>query len=183
MHVKHLLFIGITMLLIPACWNKNNSDTLQNPSPYFKNFMSGDDAHVLRNIDFNSTPEEIKKLETSKLYEETPDHLFYEYSFPTDSTPFSEYANLQYFFNENNLLDIIIADIYVSDSLQENKLRNNFSAYFTKRYGSPSIEDNGAAVWSGKYKDISTSKTYTYTVDIKDLEEEEYGISIEFVRE
>jgi hypothetical protein len=183
MNYKQLICISASVILLQSCWNKNHSNSLENPSPYFKNFMPGNEDAVLRNIGFNVSPEEIKKMETSKLYEETPDHLFYEYSFPTDSTPFSEYANIQYFFNEENQLDIITADIYMSDSLQENKLRNNLTDYFNHRYGSASKEDNGEEVWNGKYKDKNTNSTYKYTVDIKDLEDNDYGVSIEYVRE
>jgi hypothetical protein len=123
---KKLLVSGCIFLFnLAACQQNNNKATIENASPYFSNFFTGNEDAVLRGIQFNCTPDELKKLEKAKLYESTPDHLFYEFSYPKDSTTFSEYANIQYFFNENNQLDIIIAEIYLNDSTQEQQLKNN----------------------------------------------------------
>lgn len=174
--------MATTILSLTSCHHDDHKNAVQDASPYFTHFMTGSEDYVLRNIGFNLTPEELKKKETSKLYEETPDHLFYEFSFPTDSTAFSEYANIQYFFNENNQLDIITADIYMNDSTQENKLRNNLTQYYNLRYGSPEKDENDQEVWKGSYEDKKTSQSYPYSVDIKDLDDD-YGVSIEYVRE
>jgi hypothetical protein len=133
----------VCCMLFSAC--RNNAAEkyeLTDASPYFAPLMQDDDASVWRGMDFKLTADEIKKLEKAKLYETTPDHLFYEFSYPDDSTALSEYANIQYFFNENGLLDIITADIYLNDSAQQDKLYNTFSQYYTLRYGDPETDDN-----------------------------------------
>jgi len=182
---KSILFYPVfllALLLLHSCRNDNAKNEIKDPSPYFKTFITGDEKNVLRDINFNLSADEIKKNETSKLYEETPDHLFYEFSFPTDSTAFSEYANIQYFFDENNQLDIITADIYMNDSIQENKLRNNLMDYYTYKYGSLQKDDNEQDVWKGTFTDKKTNQSYYYSVAIKKLEDD-YGVSIEYVRE
>lgn len=178
---KYIPYIAALFLLY-SCRNNQTKNEIQNASPYFKAFITGDEKYVLRDINFNLTSEEIKEKETSKLYEETPDHLFYEFSFPTDSTAFSEYANIQYFFNENNQLDIIIADIYMNDSIQENILRNNLTDYFNYKYGTQVKNDDDQEVWKGTFLDDKSNKSYYYTIDIKKLEDD-FGVSLEYVRE
>ena len=136
----------------------------------------------MRGVDFNLSPEELKKLEKSKLYEVTGDHLFYEFSYPKDSTPFSEYANVEYFFDENNKLDIITTDIYLNDSAQEEKLKSSFIQYYNNRYGSSEMDDYEYDVWNATFKDTKSGMKYKYTVALKPLENDN-GITLEYLRE
>jgi hypothetical protein len=125
---------------------------------------------------------QVKKSEDSKLYESSPDHLFYEFSYPKDSTIFSEYANIHYYFNENNQLDIITADIYLNDSIQERQLKDNLVEYYTIQYGNPETDDYGYSTWKAVGKDKQSEKEYTYSVAIKKLKED-FGLALEFLKQ
>lgn len=172
----------ILVLIITSCKHNNYRDSLKNPSPFFTNFFTGSEENVLRDVNFNISQDELKKIEKSKLYESTPDHLFYEFSFPTDSTSFSEYANVQYFFNEDNELDIMTADIYLNDSSQQEKLNHTLTDYYNLRFGNPEKDENDHSVWKAKYRDKKTDKKINYSIALKELEDE-YGVSLEYVRE
>lgn len=179
---KKLLVSGCIFILLAACQQNNNKATIENASPYFSIFFTGNEDAVLRGIQFNCTPDELKKLEKAKLYESTPDHLFYEFSYPKDSTTFSEYANIQYFFNENNQLDIITAEIYLNDSTQEQQLKNNLIEYYNQRFGNPEKDEQDHEVWTGYFTDATLDKKISYSVAIKEINGE-FGIGIEYVRQ
>lgn len=179
---QYIVFLFSILFVITSCQHNRYRDAVKNPSPYFTHFFTGSEENVLRDVNFNSTQDELKKTEKSRLFESTADHLFYEFSYPTDSTAFSEYANVQYFFNEDNQLDIITADIFLNDSLQENQLKNNLNEYYNLRFGSPETDDYDHNVWKGSFKDAKSDKKYNYTVALKELTGD-YGITVEYVRE
>lgn len=181
--VHKVLLPLCVVLLIISCHRENNSGyTLTNPSPYFSNLFSLKEEAVCRGIQFNMNAEDVKKTEKAKLYEATADHLFYEFSYPEDSTSTSEYANLQYFFNENGQLDIITIDIFLNDSIQEKKLKNTFTEYFNQRYGKSETDSYSYDVWTGNFEDKKLDKDFNYSVALKKLENES-GISLEYIRE
>ncbi|MFN8284015.1 MAG: hypothetical protein U0U67_12420 [Chitinophagales bacterium] len=177
-----ILIFSCCLLMLLSCKHDKYADDIKNASPYFTNFITGSEDAILRNINFNLTEDEVKKIEPSKLYESTADHLFYEFIYPKDSTAFSEYANVQYFFNENNQLDIITADIYLNDSAQVAHTKNSFEQYYTKRYGSAEQDEKGYNIWNGEFKDAKTNKEANYTIAVTELEEE-VGIKIEYLKE
>ncbi len=178
--LKILFILFITSTLF-SCHNETKKNA---ESPYFTAFFTGNEDAVLRDINFNISADEIKKTELSKLYETTSDHLFYIFSFPTDSTAFSEYANVQYFFNENNQLDIITADIYLNDTIQQDNLENSITDYYNQRYGDAETNANNFPTWSGTFKDISIDKKYPYSITLKDLDDETdddaIGLTVEY---
>ncbi len=174
------LIIGFCIFCLVSCQH-DSKDSAKDTSPYFINFFTGSDADIFRDVNFNITQDELKKIETSKLYESTADHLFYEFSFPTDSTAFSEYANVQYFFDENNQLDIITSDIYLNDSIQEKNLKNTLTAYYNTRFGKADADENNNDVWKSTFQDKKTSEKYDYSIALKELADD-YGVSLEYVR-
>lgn len=176
-----VLILGSCILYFTSC-HHDSKDAIKDASPYFTGLFTGNEDAVFRGINFNETSDAVKKTETSKLYESTPDHLFYEVTFPKDSTPFSEYANVQYFFNENNQLDIITADIYLTDSLQEIKLKNTLTSFYNQQYKSEDNEENNYSTWKGKFTDKDDGKKYNFSVSLKELADD-YGVSLEYVRE
>ncbi len=169
-------------ILLNSCKNEATKISVKNPSPYFTNFFSEHEEGILKSISFNSQAGEIKKIEKSKLYESSNDHLFYEFSYPKDSTPFEEYANIHYYFNEANTLDIITADIYLNDSIQEQQLKNNLIDYYTQQFGNPKTDDYGYTTWNASKKEKKTDKEYSYSVAIKKLKDD-YGINLEYLKE
>lgn len=179
---KFILVLASCIFVLQSCKHDNYTKEIKDASPYFTNFSTGTDDDIFRHINFNLSQDEVKKIEQSKLYESTTDHLFYEFIYPKDSSSFSEYANVQYFFNENNQLDIITADIYLNDSTQVAQAKNSFKQYYTNRYGNSALDEKGYYVWKGVFKDDQTKKEANYTVAVTELAEE-FGIKIEYLKE
>ena len=178
---RNLFFILCSFFIVIFC--RHDADE-QAASPYFTNFFTGNEADVLRGINFNMTAEDVKKTEQSRLYETTADHLFYVFSFPTDSTAFSEYADVQYFFNENNQLDVIANHIYLNDTIQRDQLQHTLSQDLSKRFGKPETNTANDKVWTADFKDKISGKKYNYTITVERLEDEEdpeaIGVTIEY---
>lgn len=170
------------VLLLAACRHEGKQADFKDASPYFTAFFPKEENGVLRGIQFNMQEDDVKKMEKSKLYETTPDHLFYEFSYPKDSTEFEEYANVQYFFDENGKLDIITTDIFLNDSMQEEKLKSDILRYFGALYGKSHTDDYDYDVWDAVYEDRKNGKQYNYTIALKGLDND-YGISLEYMRE
>jgi hypothetical protein len=164
-----------------SCRNESQGE-VKDASPYFTNFFAKDDKGVLRGISFGMTQEEIKKMEKAKLFESTADHLFYEFSYPKDSTNFGEYANVQYFFDENSRLDIITADIFLNDSIQENKLKTSLVQYFNSQYGTSKSDDYDYDVWKGKTDVKNSGEKANFSVALKGLDDD-YGVKLEYMKE
>lgn len=181
-NLRFSILILVGSLIIQSCWNKSKTYIIKDPSPYFTDFYALKDNSILRGIQFNSKADEIIKTEKAKLYDKTNDHLFYEYTFPKDSTSFSEYANVQYFFDENKLLDIITVDIYLNDSLQEKSLNASIIQYFNQRYGNSESDEKKYLVWKDKFQNKITKKEQEYSVAMKKLDND-YGLKIEYLRE
>jgi hypothetical protein len=181
--IKFIFFL-CSLFLFMFCNHKGSLTDIKDASPYFTAFFTGKEDAVLRDINFNMTIDEVKKTEPSRLYEATTDHLFYEFSFPTDSTAFSEYANIQYSFNENNQLDVITNNIYLNDTFQQQKLKNNLLQYYNQRFGESEINSNKDEVWKGVFKDKITTENYGYTVSVINLEDDQdinaIGLTIEY---
>lgn len=181
---RRIFFFTLCFMLfiLNSCHFDNGKVSLKDPSPFFTDLFTGNEDAVLRGINFNETSDAVKKIEKAKLYESTSDHLFYEFTYPKDSTPFSEYANLQYFFNEENQLDIITADIYLSDSIQEIKLKNTLTEYYNKRFETVEENESEYPVWKAVFEDVKADKKYNYTISLKEVSDD-FGVSLEYMRE
>lgn len=173
------LLISIVLYGAISCKNENKSNK-EFASPYFSPLFKANNAFVYRNAMFGYSVDEIKKSETAKLYDATVDHLFYEFSFPKDSTLFSEYANVNYFFDENNQLDIITTDVFLSDSAQVDALSTALNEHFTALYGNKIETDVEKPFWNGSIRN-KENKEINYTISYSTLSDD-IGISIEFVR-
>ena len=175
-----LLVVSFSFFI--SCKNDKNKDSLKDASPYFTNLFTGNEDAVFRGINFNETVDAVKKAEKAKLYESTTDHLFYEFTYPKDSTAFSEYANVQYFFNEENQLDIIITDIYLTDSIQETKLKNTLTEYYNQRFDAADEDEYEYPVWKASFEDKKADKKYNYTIALKEVSDD-FGVTLEYMRE
>ncbi len=172
---KKTLFIALFFMCLYACKNHKYSEKITNRSPYFSAIVGDNDENVFRNVNYQLTPEQIKKIETSKLYENAPDHLFYEITFPDDSSKFQEYADLEYYFNDQNKLDIVVAKVYVNDSLQQDQLLSNLRQYYTEKLGNSSLDNYNYETWQG----IEPKNKSKYSVGIQTLPKE-FGLILEY---
>jgi hypothetical protein len=68
---NHLIyfFILCSSFIFTSCHHDGNRNDIKNASPYFTQFYTGNEAAVLRDINFNMSPDDVKKIETCKLYE------------------------------------------------------------------------------------------------------------------
>lgn len=178
--MKNIFYLLFSFLILYSCRSRKFSENITNPSPYFSALMEGHDNTVFHGIDFNLQQDDIRKIEKAKLYERTTDHLFYSYVFPKDSTPFSEYADIEYFFDKAGKMEIITSSIYANDSLQQKFLIETFHQYFNNRYGEPKKDDYGYDVWKGTME--ASDDDYDYSVGMSPLNDE-YGIKLEYLRD
>jgi hypothetical protein len=173
----YFLFCLCTLL---ACQNGQYTKEISNPSPYFTALMEGNDHSVFHGADLNMNQDEVREKEKSKLYERTQDHLFYSLVFPKDSTVFSEYADIQYFFDNKGGVEIISASIYLNDSTQQEHLANTFRQYYNIRYGDAGKDEYGYEVWKGTLE--AQEDDYDYTIGLNQMKEE-FGIVLEYLRD
>lgn len=174
--------LGSCIFILNSCRFNEDKVIIKDASPYFTNLFTGKEDAVFRGINFNETSDGVKKAEKAKLYESTSDHLFYEFTYPKDSTLFSEYANIQYFFNEENQLDIITADIYLTDSVQELKLKNTLTQYYNLRFEADEENESEYPVWKATFEDVNADKKYNYSISLKEVNDD-FGVSLEYMRE
>lgn len=174
------IYILIISIFLFSCKNENDIE-VSNPSIYYKELITKEKKAIFKNINFDFTLEEVKKVENAQLYEATPEHLFYSYNFPKDSSLFVEYADIKYFFDEENTLKIITANIYLNDSVQESQLLENFKEYYTIKYGDTKIDDYDYDNWDATADSRNKKGKYYYNIAIKKLENE-YGVAIELLR-
>lgn len=173
-------YIYLILLLIISCKNDNDIE-ISNPSVYYQELITKEKKAIFKNINFDFTLEEVQKIETAQLYESTEEHLFYSYNFPKDSSKFVEYADIKYFFDEDKILKIITANIYLNDSLQEAQLLQNFKEYYNEKYGDTKIDDYSYDNWDATADSKNKKGKYYYNIGIKKLENE-YGVAIELLR-
>lgn len=100
---------------------------------------------LLRNVNLGASPEEVKRIETIGLTEETPDYLFYE--FVIDSL--NSYT-LSYTFESNSLTEIR-TDVYVQNDTAAKILSDSFVEYFTEQYKEPVTQNESLWIWSTLY--------------------------------
>ena len=178
MRLYRYIYILFLLTLHTGCKNHEFSDNITNRSPYFSAIVGDNDNNIFRNVNFGLKQDVVKKAETSKLFDFAPDHMFYEVTFPDDSSQFQEYADIEYYFNENDILDIMVARIYVNDSVQQSQLYNNLQQYYHAKLGSSAIDKFNGEFWKGQFTQ-GKSKPMDYYVFMEPLPKE-FGISLEF---
>lgn len=177
---RSIFAILIAGLSFSACEQTQYTKDISNPSPYFINLVEGFDKSVFHGVDLCLSQDDVRKREKAQLYERTADHLFYNYVFPRDSTAFSEYADIQYFFDKNNTVEIITTNIFLNDSLQQDQLLQNFTQYFNNRYGDSKPDDYGYQVWNGTLE--TDAQDWDYSIGLTPMTDE-YGLTIEYLRD
>ncbi len=173
-------YIILLVILFTSCRNENNIE-ISNPTIYFNEIITNEKNAIFKNINFDFTLDDVKKTDNAQLYEATAEHLFYSYNFPKDSSQFIEYTDIKYFFDEDNILKIITATVYLNDSIQEAKLLENLKEYYTIKYGDTKVDDYSYDNWEATADSKNKKGKYYYNIAIKKLENE-YGVTIELLR-
>ena len=159
--IKIVLLFFIIISSFYACKNNSSKEETKINSPYFSPLLTNKNTSVFRGIDFNSSAENIKQTENAKLYEATSDHLFYELDFPNDTSQFIEYANIQYFLNPKNKLDIITVDVFLNDTIQEMTLKIDLLNYFNSKFKKIRNDDGTFPMWETTFEDSDLQYTLT----------------------
>lgn len=164
-----ILYILLIFLIFSSCDKLFKKDyTLEHPelkAPTFSAIFDMDDNHLFRGIDFDDKKEHVMKLESGKgtLINQEDFALFYEVELPKDSLKHYEYANVNYFFN-NNKCDIICVEYHLVDSLKIETTENALNTYFNILYGDAHEDDFGYQVWTW---DNEKDKNHHYDVAVK----------------
>ncbi len=97
--------------------------------------IMGTGEGLLRGIKFGDSIADVKKKETSELFEEENTHI--GYSFDTESL---ETVDILYEKDMQNRVSGIELDIYMNSDASNDSLKNELSNQFTVRYGKPLVD-------------------------------------------
>ncbi|MBX7224448.1 MAG: hypothetical protein K1X55_00325 [Chitinophagales bacterium] len=164
--IAHILFFCLIFSSCERLFKKDRS--LGHPelkATSFSSIFDIDDNHLFRGIDFDDKKEHIMKLENGKstLINQEDFALFYEVELPKDSLKNYEYANINYFFN-NNKCDVISVEYQLVDSTRIEMTEKAITTYFNLLYGDAHEDDYGYQVWTW---DNDKDKDHHYDVAIK----------------
>ena len=173
-------YLLLTILLF-SC-NRTEKIEVSNPITYFEALITDDKDAIFKNINFDFTIDDVANAEKSKQYDSTETYLAYSYDFPKDTSKFIEYADIKYFFDEQKILKIITANIYLNDSIQEIQLLENFKEYYTHKYGSAKLDDYQYYTWDATADSKNTKGKYYFNIGIKKLDGD-YGVALELLRQ
>ncbi|WP_337042051.1 hypothetical protein [Emticicia sp. 17c] len=150
------IYIFILILFVFACSNPKESPKVEvsvpapqkavassNVQTLFRSIM-GNGEGLLRGVKFGDSIEEVKKVETSDLFEEEDSHV--GYSFDTENL---ETVDILYQRNSQNRVTGIELDIYMNTDETNDGLKQELIQLFNVRYGKP-VSENPLLVWKIK---------------------------------
>mgnify|MGYP002140846243 CR=1 FL=1 len=67
--INSVLILGSCILILTSCKHDKYAKEIKDASPYFTNFFTGTDDDILRNVNFNLSQDEVKKIEQAEEIE------------------------------------------------------------------------------------------------------------------
>lgn len=118
-------------------------DNLSKQTPELKKILKSEKG-IIRGHAFGDTREVIKATEDAKLEGEGKDFIVYKVAIDEH-----EYAEVMYTFDENNKVKQFgIAFIEDISLPVEERILDDFEAYFTQRHGKFAVNDKNDEVWT-----------------------------------
>lgn len=167
---RYYILIFIISVLVSSCKD------FQDFSPHSKLILKNEKM-MFRGIEFDKNKATITELESSQPIEEYPDYLRYKYSLEKSDTTELE---LEYFFNNDNRLDMIIAYYTIENEDVKNKIFDELLREFTKRFGPGEKDELGWYTW--KFKDQIGIPGQIEIILNQESNDGFQGIDIEFVK-
>lgn len=116
-------------------------------NPHTK-FILKNEEMVFRGVEFDKDKSVVLEKESGEPVEEFPDYLHYKYNFEENK---KQQLELEYFFNSDNRLDMIIAYYKLKDEAEQSLVFDELIREFTKRFGPGEKDELGWYTW--KFKD------------------------------
>jgi hypothetical protein len=141
------LIPALFILIVIACNNKKNASDYGSA---FSKIIVSDDG-LFRGAHMGEKPENIKAREKANLIDE--DGIYYLYY--DESISETDFYNVAYYFDESGLYEIMF-DANFEKQGESEELFNNFSNYYTDRFGQAKKEEN-YHIWktsSGNSKNV-----------------------------
>ncbi len=134
--------------------------------------------HMFRGLDFDMTPDEVRRNETLQPDLEYPDYL--RYRLLADSIAAGESVELEYFFNNKNQLDLMITFYNLSDKEAIQPLADELKRYLERSYGRPKQDELGWYHWQ---LDDKTGEEGSIEINLVGETEEGYmGVELEMTK-
>jgi hypothetical protein len=122
---------------------KAQDDLLSKHTPELKLILKSDTA-VFRGHNFGDTREAIKASEDAKLEGEGKDFVVYKTKIDEN-----EYAEIMYTFDDNNKVKMFgVAFIENVNMTVEERILDDFQAYFTQKFGKYTVNSKNDEVWT-----------------------------------
>lgn len=146
-------------------------------NPHTK-FILKSEEMMFRGIQFDKDKGAIKEAEQVAPEEEFPDYVRYLLSFE-DNKDYT--LDLEYFFNNDNRLDMIIAYYSLKTEEEQSLVFDELTREFTKRFGPGEEDELGWYTW--KFKDqIGVPGQIEIILNTEKNDENGLGIDVELVK-
>jgi hypothetical protein len=133
---------------------------------------------VIRGVNFDISPDSVKKLET--LTPDIDQDGFLSYSLIPKDFP-NDTLKVDYMFNSDNQLDIIAIDYKTNDQEGLKDITENLREFFQKRYGEGRQDELGWNTWD--FKDTTTAIPGTIEIVLLIENDPDYqGVKLELVK-
>jgi hypothetical protein len=145
--------------LLFACTERpsqeTNTDTLSTVIPEkpafdaysskFQKIIKTEDG-ILRGVNFGDNLEEVILKEDTIPLEDSTQYISFTVKLDEGE---DEITDVLYFFDEHKKIKGFRLDIYLNNKKAVDSLSQEFTTYFTDRYGSPVMQENKAVAWNG----------------------------------
>lgn len=189
MKINFILLVAVFAISCNPKKNSNNNIQIENDivsktsENYFNAIFDRDSEDgVIRGFAFGVLQKDIEATENDliDLIESNEQLSFYEILLSNDTTKNIDYAEIKYFYNSENKLDIATINYYVEDSLVNMLLFENISKAYEKRFGHSYVDVDGYNVWTSEN---SSASGFDIALKMKQLLNlNEPGITLEYTK-
>ena len=190
-----IFIFGIATVLFSSCNSRNTNNenehsadenaAAEKPHEYYDKVFQPDTNYVFRNVNFLQSKKEVAQLEEDngglKLLDDAKSYLFYEVDLSSDTSRSIDYAEVKYFFDVNDALDIISVNYYIADSSDISAVNLSLNKSFTKRFGNSYIDSQNYMVWESSFNKDGIATLYEVAMK-KLIQINDPGITVEYLK-
>lgn len=158
--MKHSILLPFLLVsLLIACTEKPSQETTSGTpdtlsqqktafeaySSKFKKILKTEDG-ILRGVNFGDNLEEVIMKEDTIPLEDSTQYI--SFTVKLDEAE-DEITDVLYFFDKNRQIKGFRLDIYLNNTSAVDSLSQEFTTYFTDRYGKPVMQEQKAKAWNG----------------------------------
>lgn len=167
-NLKALLFVLLTGLLFASCHQLFMDKRAK--------LMLNGEKGLFRGLELDMTLPEVRKIATDSIDEE--DENFLGYVLP--GLDKSERLELDYSFNEQGKLDLIVANYYLAKDEDAEHMIAELKQFFDKKVGASKQDEKGWQVW--QYRDKKGLPGDVEIVLNKTVSEKGKNVDLEIVK-